>query len=265
MNMNKKLSSIIGLCVLVMLCVGCAAKPERVVMELAEAINAKDLETALNYYAEDAIVSSVSPEPFTGKEEIRIWLEGMMADNFHLETEIVEAKDNAVTGYDTMSMDSMKFYGIETMTGTSEIAFENGKISALNFSWSEETLADLQAAPFVAREDLIGAWTVGTHMKINEDGTVRIADKIDDLAEPVSEEHPGSLGTWTYDGMVFTFQEHLESAGEEHEGLCDGQVGIYLVRWAASDGDRLRFEPIEDPCGTRNGGMQWGNWAPITP
>lgn len=263
--MNKKLLSIIGLCLLVLLFSGCAAKPEDIALELAEAINAKDLDTVLAFYADDAVVTSVSPEPFTGKDEIRIWFEGMIADNFHLETEVIEVKDNVLIGHDTMSMDSMKFYGIDTLTGTSEVTFEDGKITTFNFSWSEETLADLQAAPFVAPEDLIGAWSVGTHMKINEDGTVRFAEKVDDLSEPVSEEHPGSLGTWTYDGMVFTFLEHLESAGEYHEGLCEGQVGIYFVRWAGSDGDRLKFEPIEDPCGERYGGMQWGNWGPISP
>jgi len=263
--MNKKLLSIIGLCVLVILCSGCAASPEKVNEELTKAINAKDLEAALAYYAEDAVVTSVSPEPFKGKEEIRIWLEGMFADNFYVETEIVDVQDNVVTGVDTMSMDSMKFYGIETLTGYSTATIENGKVTTFNFSWSEETLADLQAAPFVAPEDLIGSWSVGTHMKINQDGTIRIADKIDDLSEPISEERPGSLGTWTYDGMVFTFQELLESAGEYHEGLCDGQVGIYFVRWAGSDGDRLKFEPIVDPCGERYGGMQWGNWAPVSP
>ena len=86
----------------------------------------------------------------------------MFADNFHLEAEIVEVNENVVIEHDTMTMDSMSFYGIDTLTGTSEITVEDGKIKTINFSFSDETLADLQAAPFVAPEDLIGIWTVGT-------------------------------------------------------------------------------------------------------
>ena len=261
--MNKKLLSIIGLCLLVVLFSGCAAKPDKVVLELAEATNAQDLEAALALFADDAVVTSVSPEPFTGKDEIRSWLGSMIADNFHLETEIVEVNDNVVIGNDTMSMDSMSFYGIDTMTGINETTVEGGKIKTLNFSWSDETLADLQAAPFVAQEDLIGIWSVGTFMQINEDGTLRVAGRTADLDLPVSEEHPGSQEEWSYDGMVITIRA-VEAIGEG-TNCTPGQVGVYFVRWAGSDKDRLKFEPIDDPCGARRGGMQWGNWAPVTP
>jgi len=261
--MNKKLLTIIGVCLIVILFSGCAAKPDKVVLDLAEATNAKDLEAALALFADDAVVTSVSPEPFTGKNEIQAWLEGMFADKFHLETEIVEVNDNVVIGKDTMSMDSMSFYGIDTMTGTSETTVEGGKIKTLNFSWSDETLADLQTAPFVAHDDLIGVWTVGTFMKINEDGTLRVAGKTADLDLSVSEEHPGSLEEWSFDGMVVTLRA-VEAIGEGTNCTPD-QVGVYFVRWAGPDKDRLKFEPIDDACGSRRGGMQWGNWAPVTP
>lgn len=261
----KKIVVVLGLCLLVVLFSGCAPKPEKISQEMVAAINAKDLETALSIYADDAVVTSVSPEPFTGKDEIRGWLEGMFADNFQiLEEEIVEVNDNVIILKDIMSMDSMTFYGIDTLTGTSEVTMEGGKIKTFNFSWSDETVADLQAAPFVAPEDLIGIWSVGTYMQINEDGTLRVADRIDDLSEPISEEHPGSKQVWTYDGMVITFQG-IEGAGEGYVGDNCDQIGAYFVKWAGPDLDRLRFKPIEDPCGSRYGGMMWGNWALVSP
>ncbi len=261
--MNKMLLSIISMSIIIILCSGCAAKPEKIALELADAINAKDLDAAMALYADDAVVTSVSPEPFNGKEEIRIWLEGMIADNFQLETEIVDVKDYVVYGIDTMSMDSMKFFGIETLTGTSEITIEDGKITTFIFSWSDETIADLQAAPFVAQEDLIGIWSVGTYMQINEDGTFRVGSKIDDLTEPVSEEHPGSLEEWTFDGMVMTVRA-IEALGEGTDCTPD-QVGVYLIRWAGEDKDRLKFEKLDDACASRGMGLQWNNWAPISP
>ena len=186
-------------------------------------------------------------------------------DDFQiLDEEIVDVNDNVIILKDIMSMDSMTFYGIDTLTGTSEVTMEGGKIKTFNFSWSDETVADLQAAPFVAPDDLIGIWSVGTYLQINEDGTLRVADRIEDLSEPVSEEHPGSKQVWTYDGMVITFQG-IEGAGEGYVGDNCDQIGAYFVRWAGPDLDRLKFKPIEDPCGSRYGGMMWGNWAPISP
>ena len=258
--MKKILLSI--LCLLAVLLAGCAPKPDQVALQLVEAINAQDLEAALALFAEDAVVTSVSPEPFEGKAEIQGWLEGMISDNFHLEEVIAEVNGNVVVGHDTMSMDSMSFYGIDTLTGVSETTVENGEITALNFSFSDETLADMGAAPFVAPEDLIGIWSVGTFMKINEDGTARVAYKLPDLDLPVSEDHPGSLEAWSYDGMVLTL-EIIEAAGE---GTCTpGQVGYYYVRWAGSDLDKLKFNAIDDECGARRGGLRWGDWASVTP
>jgi hypothetical protein len=261
--MKKTFLSILGACLIVALLTGCGAKPDDVTLQLVEAVNAKELEDALALFADDAVVTSVSPEPFEGKAEIKGWLEEMFADNFHLEAEIVAVNDNVVIENDTMTMDSMKFYGIDTLTGTSEVTVEDGKIKTINISFSDETLADLQAAPFVAPEDLIGVWTVGTVMKINADGTLRVADKIADLDIPISEEHPGSIQKWMHDGMVFTAQGS-EGVGEGYAGCTPEQVGVYFVKWAGNDLDRLRFTVIDDPCATRLMGMQWGNWAPVS-
>jgi len=260
--MNKKLLTTVGLCLLIALLSACGAKPDEIALQLAEATNAQDLEGALALFADDAVVTSVSPEPFSGKAEIQGWLEEMFADDFQIEPEIVEVTGDVVIERDIMTMNSMSFYGIEPLTGTSEITLENGKIKSLNFSFSDETLADLQTAPFVAPEDLIGIWTVGTVIRFNEDGTARVANKVDDLDEVLSVEHPGSLEAWTYDGMVLSL-DVIEAVGA---GSCKpGQVGLYFVRWAGDDLDRLKFEPIVDDCGRRYGGMMWGNWSRMSP
>jgi ketosteroid isomerase-like protein len=249
------------LLVLVLLA-GCGPKPEDVALQLAEAVNGHDIEQALSLFAEDAVVTSVSPEPFQGKEQIKGWLEGMVADDFKLQAEIANVSGNKLIEQDTMTMDSMSFFGIEPLTGTSELVVEDGKIQTINFSWSEETLADLQSAPFVAQEDLIGTWFVGSFMEIRENGTVRVADKQDDLSQPVSEENPGSQEEWTYDGMVMTMRATEPGVGEGYTCTPD-EVGVYLVRWAGDDLNNLKFEVIEDPCGARMGGMMWGQWKPV--
>ena len=267
--MKKTLLSILGACLIVALMTGCGAKPEDVVLQLSEAINTQDLEGALALFSDDAVVTSVSPEPFSGKAEIQGWLEEMFADNFYIEAEIIEVNGDIVLERDTMTMNSMKFFGIETLTGTSEITIEGGKIKTLNFNWSDETLADLQTAPFVDPEDLIGIWTVGTtSLQFKQDGTVRAADKIAHLDMPVSEEYPGSVQEWTHDGMVFAIHgvEGADAVGEGYASTsCTAKdVGVYFVKWAGNDLDQLRFTVIADPCANRLMGMQWGNWTPVS-
>lgn len=125
---------------------GCGAKPDTVAAKLAEAVNAQDLDAALKLFAEDAVVNSGGPAPFSGKEEIRGWLEGMFADNFHLEIEIVEVSEDRVVEQDTMTMDSLGELGLTSLQGTSEITVQGGKITALDFAFSEESAAELQIA-----------------------------------------------------------------------------------------------------------------------
>ena len=264
----KKTLFTLRLLLIAALITGCGgAKPDEVSLQLVEAVNVQNLESALALFADDAVVTSVSPEPFTGKAEIQDWLEGMYADNFHLEAEILEVNGNVVTERDTMSMDSMSFYGIESLTGTSKVTVEDGLITALEFSWSDKTLAELQNAPFVTSEDLIGSWTVGTFFKFNEDSTLRVADKLADLDMPLSEEHPGAIFEWTYDGMVMTLTgvAGVEGLAEGYTNCQNEEVGLYLVKWTGTDLDHLRFSVIDDPCATRKMGMQWGNLKPVEP
>ena len=76
---------------------------------------------------------------------------------------------------------------------------------------------------------------------------------------PVSEEHPGSIQTWTYDGMVITLQGSEPASGKVIQAVRRDQVGVYFVKWAGNNLDQLNFTVIDDPCANRLMGMQWGN------
>jgi len=250
--MKKRTALLIILSLITLALTGCQPDPSDVALKLAEATNAQDMEAAIALFADDAVVISVSPQPFTGKAEIQGWLGGMFADNFTIETKIVEVNGDVLIEKDTVSMDSMKFYGIDTLTGTSEVTVQGGLIKTLNFSFSDETLADMGAAPFVSPDDIVGIWSVGTFIQFNEDGTLRVADKLADLTEPVDEDHPGSFEKWTYDGMVITFQAVETGVGAMNPCTPD-QVGVFFVKWAGENLDRLKFMAIDDPCFARIG------------
>lgn len=145
----KKNVSTLSLCLLIIALiplVGCQAKPDAIAMKLAEATNAQDLDAALKLFAEDAVVNSGGPVPFTGKAEIQGWLEGMFADNFKIEVDILEMNENKVIERDTMTMDSVSALGITSLQGISEITVQDGKIKTLDFTFSDESLAELQVA-----------------------------------------------------------------------------------------------------------------------
>jgi acetyl esterase/lipase len=144
---------VLGLCLLVtgvVVLAGCQANPDEVATQLAEAVNGQDLDGALALFADDAVVNSGGPAPFTGKAEIQGWLEGMFADNFELEIEILEVKGDKVVEKDTMTMDSVSALGIGSLEGISEITVQGGKITALNFTFTDESLAELQVAMLIA-------------------------------------------------------------------------------------------------------------------
>jgi acetyl esterase/lipase len=142
----KELALVLVICIALLALTGCGAKPDAVATKLAESVNAQDLDAALKLFAEDAVVNTGGPARFTGKEEIQGWLEGMFADNLHLEIEIVEVAGDKVVEQDTMTMDSVNDLGLASLQGTSEITVEDGKISALDFAFSEESAAELQVA-----------------------------------------------------------------------------------------------------------------------
>ena len=124
----------------------CAPKPERVAEQLVEAVNSQDIEGALALFAEDAIVNTGGPAPFTGTAEIQGWLEELAATNFKIEAEIVEVNGDTVVERDQMSMDPWKAMGLAALEGVSEITIREGRIQSLEFTFTEESLNELQTA-----------------------------------------------------------------------------------------------------------------------
>jgi hypothetical protein len=96
-------------------------------------------------------------------------------------------------------------------------------------------------------EDLIGIWRHpgGIYLKLNEDGTYRLAEIVARL-----ETLPNEFGRFELEGTTFTFITSNESPG------CTGQTGSYQVE--LTEQGKLRYVSLqEDPC-------QWrANNAPI--
>jgi hypothetical protein len=230
---------------------GCQAKPDEVATQLAEAVNAQDLDAALALFAENAVVNSASPEPFTGKAEIQGWLEGMFTDSSKIEIEILEVKGDTVVEKDRMTMDSLIPLGISSLEGTSEITVQGGKITALNFTFTEESLAKLPV-PIGSAEDLAGIWhQTPTNSFIGEvyiqykgDGTCRTATGTPDRLE----SHPLVEGEYWFEGGQLLSKD-TGGVPPWDECVEPGTKGKYEVLVYTSG--NIRLVRIEDECGGR--------------
>jgi len=227
--MKKRILIVFGLCLLVVALTACQAKPEEIALQLADAVNAKDLESALALFTEDAVVTSASPEPFVGKEGIQIWLEGMFADNFHLEAEIVEVNEDVIIERDVITMDSLTALGISQLEGESEIALQDGKIKTINFTFTDESLVKLQAAMEAAAAQIETAETQSEPAEAEEP-----AEKPEPTPTPGPKPAPRGVPRMAYDSesvRVILFGGYIPPSGR-----------AYNDTWA--------YDPIENAWST---------------
>lgn len=126
--------------------------PAAVVTADAEALNAGDVDAAMALWADDAVVKLVpalppgSPDTYTGAEQIRAWLESLVAMNFEIEVEILQVEGNTVTTLTKTWVDPTREMGVAPLVATEVYTVQDGKIKGLTWTISDESLAALQAA-----------------------------------------------------------------------------------------------------------------------
>lgn len=125
--------------------------PAAVIMARAEATNAGDIDTAIDYFADDAVYKIVDPPPgvpdtFTGIDEIRGRLEDISALNARMEVEIQQVDGDKVTTLTKFSDDPLKEMGVDFIEGVEEYTVENGKITSYRWTMTEESKVKVAAA-----------------------------------------------------------------------------------------------------------------------
>jgi hypothetical protein len=119
--------------------------PETVVMAAHDAMNAGDVEAALSYYAEDAVLDIVPFNKHTGQDEIRAYFEGNAALNATLEHEVIQVEGNTITLRTWYTDDDLRAMGLN-LEGITEVTIEDGKIATETWTATDETMAALEAA-----------------------------------------------------------------------------------------------------------------------
>lgn len=144
----------IALAVLLLSPTGVSAQgtdPESVIKTLHGALNDKDVDAAIALVADDAVVTVIPPPPdtpgvFTGKEQIRAWYEGLVAQNFEIELSNFQVDGDNVTWLSKASIDDWRALGVAPLDFTSEGVVQDGLVKSYTVTMTEDSLARLGAA-----------------------------------------------------------------------------------------------------------------------
>lgn len=272
----------IALLVAVMvLMTGCGADPVTVAQQFQEAVNSQNVDSALELLAEDASLKAGETSSITGKDQIADWLSTQAELNFQFNGDPI-ASDSGVTIENCLiNSYQWSYYGIKAMSGTCDVAIEDGLITEFVVQFDENSKSSLSDSSVATSTDLVGIWTaegilpdrdpheegarVWYYFQFNEDGSARLAVTPEDLLATPDPDHPGARYKWTYEDYVLT----LQNDGPASEGYClEQDTGTYMIRNVESvSGNRMQFKLISDSCVHRGrtlprGGAYWDPYMP---
>jgi ketosteroid isomerase-like protein len=132
---------------------------EAVVRGLIEALNTGDVEGALAFLSEDAVVQLIPPPMpeddgiFTGKEEIRGWYESLAEGHGSNELSNVRVNGDQVTAVIRFSDEDLKKMGVSFLDNEWTATVKDGKIQGYTATVTEESVQKLMAALAAAQAE----------------------------------------------------------------------------------------------------------------
>jgi len=127
------------------------AEKENVLTAMVDALNAGDVEATMALFTDDAIIKvlfgdALPPESCIGREQVRVFMEDLVANNFKIQIEILQVLgDIAVTRSKTWN-DFMIQLGIAPLDFIEIYPIQDGKIKGFVDIATDETVAKLKAA-----------------------------------------------------------------------------------------------------------------------
>jgi ketosteroid isomerase-like protein len=121
-----------------------------------------DVNAALSYLADDAVVTIVSPLPgggvYSGKEEVRGFWEALVAANFTCVLSDCRVEGETVSCINTYSDDGLRAAGVDSIAGTWVAIVRDGKVQSYTYTISEESLAQFSEQPQTLPETGSSPW-----------------------------------------------------------------------------------------------------------
>lgn len=158
-KIQRTITFLLTFCLLlILLCLGACqptsveAQAESIVQGFIDAQNAGDVEGALAFLNEYAVIQLVPPPVegddgiFAGKEEIRAWYENLAALHGEGELSEIKVEGDQVTAILTYSDDGLKQIGVNSIDNEWVVTIQDGKIQHYTATVTEASLAELMAA-----------------------------------------------------------------------------------------------------------------------
>jgi len=130
--------------------------PASLIKSLSDALNAGNVDAVMAFFADDATQTQTPPPSGTsgvrtGKEQIRGFFQGMIADKFSGELSNLKVTGDKITYTSTFSTDTYRKLGVAPLVVVEEAVFERGKIKSQTITVTPESLAKIQAAMAAAQ------------------------------------------------------------------------------------------------------------------
>lgn len=260
---TQKTSLFALLCLFALLLSACAPSPQKVADAWQAALNAGDIDKALSFLAEDAVVSIVPPGPdgvgsYTGYAEIRGWYETMVAAKGSTTLSGCKIDGGTISCLDTYSDEGLKSMGVDFIEGQWVAVVSGGKIRSYTATITPESLAKFPPPP-AAEQRLTTAEAIAGKWKAQNGNYVVLHEFRANSTVIVNVSGVGLISSGP-----FSFEDDLLKF-DDRTGDCAGMVGRYEV-YGTYEGDRLvqlRFVLVgEDSCGDRRETLDGNTMTP---
>lgn len=230
--------------------------PIEICNQWAEALNNGNIDEALSYLADDAVVEIIPSGPngqdfYKGHAEIQSWYEKIIVKKSVTTLSDCKITQELITCLSTYTDDDIKAMGVDLIEGKWEAIFLEGKIQRYTFTISPNTLTKLDVQ-ITSPEAIEGIWqgeydNQSLYYEFRVDGTMEFFGLGigPEIGKIYKQQILAGPYYWFEDGLL----KFNDSIGE-----CTGMVGKYEVYkpYEGKDYVHLRFVLVgNDPCETR--------------
>ncbi|MBI5301435.1 MAG: nuclear transport factor 2 family protein [Chloroflexi bacterium] len=260
--------------------------PASLIKDLVGVLNAGNVDAVMAFFA-DAATQTMQPPPagqsgvWTGKEQIRGFFQGLIADHFSVELSNVKVAGDKITYTCTFSTDSYKKLGVAPIVAVEDAVFEGGKIKSKTITVTPESLAKIQAAMAAAQakaapapttapvagsevqasksEDVLGVWLVisasgESHWEHAANGE-RYATAISGALKGIK-----TVAKYWFESDLYKIQ-YPQSTGEPNSTAV-GTYRVYVTKQGAN-AIQLRFVVVDDAYTQRVTRMTYRPWTRV--
>ena len=243
----------------------CGPAPQSVVNAWAEAMNAGDMDKALSYLADDAVVAILPAMEgdgvYNGHAEIRGWYEPLLSSKGVTTLSECSLDGETVTCLDTYTDEGLKSMGVDFLEGDFVALVRDGKIQSYTLTFRPESLAKFPPPPeptpepevrLTTPEEIAGVWAAKFSEEVTilhdfrANGVMTVKALGLKMGPNPNLPYPISSGPYSFENDLLKFADTT--------GDCAGMVGLYEIYGTYQEGKpiQLRFVLVgEDRCMSR--------------